>query len=183
MPARSLVVLGNLGIREAYAVLAVTAGTGLYDGGDHLHDRQDLPTGRVRLGSTFDLGDPLVQRACPEPAECRSTGYAGIADKAITGKYFRPPRGNVARASEWVLVLGRVGLGLALGAGVVGWTRCLAQSGRRAGRPATWAASGSWPSPHAVHASTSSSGATVPGNRQGRHSPGRFTYGRRHGWN
>jgi hypothetical protein len=64
MLARAFVVLGNLGIREAYPVLAVMAGIALYDGGDHLDNRQDLPARSVRLCLTFDLSDPLVERPC-----------------------------------------------------------------------------------------------------------------------
>ena len=88
MLASSLVVRGNLRIAEAYPVLAVTARAALDDGRDHLDDRQDFPASRVRLGSALDLSDPLVQRPCPEPAESCSSGHAGIADKAVTGKHF-----------------------------------------------------------------------------------------------
>jgi hypothetical protein len=61
----SLVVGTNLGIGEADPVLPIFAWTALDHGGDHFHDRQDFPLGRVRLGSAFDLSNPLIKGTRP----------------------------------------------------------------------------------------------------------------------
>src|SRR5215212_7691119 len=87
MLAGRLVVLGNLGIGKAYPVLAIAAWAAVHDGGNHLNDRQDLSFCGVRLGSAFDLGDPLIQRAGPEPAKRRCSSDPGIAHQPIARKH------------------------------------------------------------------------------------------------
>jgi hypothetical protein len=70
----SFVVGSNLGIREPHPVRPIPAWAGLDDGGDHLHHRQDLSVSRVRLGPAFDLSDPLIERACPQPTQGGRSG-------------------------------------------------------------------------------------------------------------
>jgi hypothetical protein len=96
--AGRLVILGDLGIGELQQVLAITPRTCLDDASDHLHDRQDVPSGRVRLRSAFDLGDSLVEWTCAKAPERRGSGHAGITHQAVAGNQLTAPRGKVAWA-------------------------------------------------------------------------------------
>jgi hypothetical protein len=139
MFARGFVVLGNLGVRKAHPVLAVTAGTAL-QGGDHFYNRQDLSARSVRLCSTFDLGDPLIERSCTQPAQSRGSSDSGVANESIPGKYFTPAsRQRRLKPLTGALLTGALLtgalLGRGFGTGSRRWTRCLGQSRRRAGQP------------------------------------------------
>src|SRR5512132_358788 len=93
MLACRLVILGNLGIGEAYSVLAITTRAALDHGSNDLNDRQDFASRRVRLGSAFNLGDPLVQRPGPEPAKCRRSRYPRITHQSM-------PREHIATTAR-----------------------------------------------------------------------------------
>ncbi len=85
-----LVIFGNLGIGEAYSVPAITTRAVLDHDGNDLNDRQDFASRRVRLGSAFNLGDPLVQLADPtlDPANGSSpnpqAAQASTSNKGAT---------------------------------------------------------------------------------------------------